>query len=155
MGFLYTLDMNKVRIEKIKAVDEKKYNAIRNLLAQLYPERSPLEFEKFQRVVNSPNVSVYIATVDGEIVGTSQLASYEKLGGEIWTIEDVVIDKSTRGKGIGKKLTEQMLKDAREGGARCIDLSTRRERARKFYIEKCGFKDKAEDRPFWGLRYTF
>src|SRR3989344_5499745 len=147
--------MNTTYIEKIKTVDEKKYNAIRNLLTQLYPKNPPLEFEKLQRVVSSPNVSVYIATVDGEIVGTSQLASYEKLGGEIWTIEDVVIDESMRGKGIGKKLTEQMLKDAREKGANSVDLSTRREKACKFYIEKCGFKDKAENRPFWGLRYTF
>src|SRR3989339_648600 len=65
------LDMNKVRIEKIKIVNEKTYNAIRNLLAQLYPESPPLEFEKFQRVVNSPNVSMYIVSVGGEIVGTS------------------------------------------------------------------------------------
>ena len=147
--------MNKIHIEKIKVVDEKTYNAIRHLLAQLYPKRPPLEFEKFQGVVNSPNVSVYIAMVDGEIVGTSELASYEKLGGEIWTIEDVVVDESTRGKGIGKKLTEQMLRDAQKEGAECVDLSTRREEARRFYIEKCGFKDKTEDRPFWGLRYTF
>ncbi|OGI67960.1 hypothetical protein A2738_03885 [Candidatus Nomurabacteria bacterium RIFCSPHIGHO2_01_FULL_42_15] len=146
--------MNRVRIEKVKAVDEKTYNAIRNLLTQLYPEIPPLEFEKFQRVVNSPNVSMYIATIGGEIVGTSELASYEKLGGEVWTIEDVVVDESARGKGVGKKLTEQMLKDAQERGARCVDLSTRREGARRFYIEKCGFKDKAESRPFWGLRYT-
>ncbi|MBI2013514.1 MAG: GNAT family N-acetyltransferase [Candidatus Colwellbacteria bacterium] len=147
--------MDKARIDKVRTADEKAYNAIRDLLAQLYPERPPLEFEKFQRVVNSPNVGVYIATVDGEIVGTSQLASYEKLGGEVWTIEDVIVNESMRGKGIGKKLTEQMLKDAREGGARCVDLTTRKENARRFYIEKCGFKDKAEGRPFWGLRYTF
>lgn len=144
-----------IRIDRISTINKATYRALQNLLCQLYPEQPPLAFDKLKRVAEEGGVTIYIAVLDGNIVGTSQLASYEKLGGNVWIIEDVVVDKTMRGKGIGKKLTERMLRDARSQGAKSVDVSTRREDARRFYVKKCGFKNKAEGRSFWGLRYTF
>lgn len=147
--------MEDIRIEKITHADEHVYEQVRDLLRQLYPNQQELSFEKFSRVVQSTQVYVYAAFFGDVVVGTSTLAFYEKLCGNIWIIEDVVVDEAIRGKGIGKKLTDHMLAEARSAGAEIVDLTTRSEDARRFYIEKCGFIDKAEGQPFWGLRYTF
>ena len=144
-----------VTIERVKVVNDATYVQVRDLLVQLYPQRPLAPFDVFKQVVEGNQVRIYVAILEGKIVGTSTLAFYRKLCGDVWVIEDVVVDSTIRSKGIGTKLTERMLQDARAGGAEMVDLTTRSEDARKFYIEKCGFKDKAEGRPFWGLRYTF
>ena len=144
-----------IKIEHIKKADEAAYTQVWDLLGQLYLERPPVSFNVFKQVVEANQVRIYVAVLEGKIVGTSSLAFYRKLCGDVWIIEDVVVDKTIRNKGIGTKLTERMLQDARASGAEIVDLTTRSEDARRFYMEKCGFKDKAEGRPFWGLRYTF
>ena len=144
-----------ITIEHIKTTDETVYTQIRDLLIQLYPQRDPVSFNTFKQVVENGQVRTYAAFLEEKIVGTSTLAFYKKLCGNVWIIEDVVVDETIRGKGIGKKLTDRMVADARVGGAEIVDLTTRSEEARRFYIEKCGFKDKADWRPFWGLRYSF
>ena len=144
-----------VSIQHITIADKSLYEQIRDLLIQLYPQRPPVSFEVFEDVIRRNQVRVYAALFDGKIVGTATLIFYKKLCGDVWIIEDVVVDETIRGKGIGKKLTECMLADARREGANMVDLTTRSAEAHRFYIEKCGFKDKAEGRPFWGLRYTF
>ncbi len=40
-------------------------------------------------------------------------------------IEDVVVDESARGQGVGALLTEEALQLARAAGARTVDLTTR------------------------------
>ena len=55
-------------------------------------------------------------------------------------IEDVVVDSSVRGRGVGEALTEEAVRIAQARGARTIDLTSRRSRqaAHRLY-EKVGF----------------
>jgi ribosomal protein S18 acetylase RimI-like enzyme len=55
-------------------------------------------------------------------------------------IEDVVVDSSMRGRGVGELLTREAMRLAFERGAETIDLTSRpsREAARRLY-EKMGF----------------
>jgi len=102
------------KIQKITEVNQGQYEAISQLLLQLYPQKAVLKFNKFKRVVENKNVSVYIAETEGKITGTAQLTFIDKLGGEIWTIEDVVVDENVRGQGIGQQLTKYILEQAKE-----------------------------------------
>ena len=70
------------------------------------------------------------------------------------TGEDVVVDNSERGKGVGTKLTRKLLEEAKKAGVNFVDVNTRRPDAKAFY-EKLGFTDKTKDRPFYSLRYYF
>ena len=56
-------------------------------------------------------------------------------------IEDVVVDDSARGQGIGEVLTREALRIAGEAGARTVDLTSRpsREAAGRLY-ERVGFE---------------
>jgi ribosomal protein S18 acetylase RimI-like enzyme len=52
------------------------------------------------------------------------------------TTEDVVVDESFRGKGIARKLMNELIKKAQELGMKQIDLTSNpaRESANKFYL---------------------
>jgi len=44
-------------------------------------------------------------------------------------IEDVVVDESARGRGVGEALTREAIRHASERGARTVDLTSRPSRA--------------------------
>lgn len=138
-------------IRTVERGDREVFAAVRDLLAQLYPDLSPLERDRFERVVAGDVVTLFVAEVDGAVVGCASLVRYEKLGGIVHLIEDVVVDQDHRGQGIGSRMTEVMVEYARKQGADLVDVGTRRPRARDFYRES-GFHDKDGERDYFALR---
>ena len=94
-------------------------------------------------MVESPATVVFIArrSEDRAIVGTLTLAMFRIPTGLRAWIEDVIVDESARGEGIGELMTKAALGRAHEAGARTVDLTSapRREAANHIY-EKMGFK---------------
>ena len=142
-----------VVIRKIEPTDQSFFEDIRDLLAQLYPQNQRLSKEVFDTVLSGNAVDVFVALLDGKVVATASMARYQKLGGKVHVIEDVIVSEACRGKGIGRKLTDALLKRAEELGGDFVDVSTRRPGALDFYL-KCGFHTKDESRPFYTLRYV-
>ncbi|MFA4845814.1 MAG: GNAT family N-acetyltransferase [Patescibacteria group bacterium] len=67
--------------------------------------------------------------LDGQIVGTALLVTMRTLSHVSAHIEDVVVDETHRGQGIGKELTRQLIAYAREMNIERIDLCSEPERA--------------------------
>lgn len=132
---------------------QKIFEGVRDLLNDLYPSNEPLTFERFSEVVEREPVIVMVAEEEQRIVGTASMAHYRKLGGDVFVIEDVDVHPEFRGRGIGKALTMRLLDTANNLGARSVDVNTRRESARDFYVA-LGFEEKGEKRPFFSLRKT-
>jgi len=58
-------------------------------------------------------------------------------------IEDVVVDKNYRGKGIGRKLTEMLIKEAKKRKADCVELTSNPKRAEaNAMYESMGFEKR-------------
>ena len=77
---------------------------------------------------------------DSRIVGVATLVIFPiPTAWRAW-IEDVIVDESTAGRGIGTALTEAMLEHARAAGCKTVDLTSRpnREAANHMY-RKLGF----------------
>jgi ribosomal protein S18 acetylase RimI-like enzyme len=74
------------------------------------------------------------------IVGTLTLIIFSTPTGRRSWIEDVVVDESARGAGVGEQLTAAAIDEARQRGVRTIDLTSRpsREAANAMYL-KMGF----------------
>jgi len=72
-------------------------------------------------------------TVSGFLVGS-------EVAGE-WELENVVVDSAAQGRGLGAKLLNELLENAKNRGAHCVHLEVRRSNsaARALY-EKCGFQ---------------
>ena len=80
---------------------------------------------------------------DGRIVGLLTLAVFRIPTGVRAWIEDVVVDESERGQGVGEALTREALRRAEAAGARTVDLTSRpsREAANRLY-RRLGFVDR-------------
>ena len=95
-------------------------------------------------VLADNGVRLLVAEDDsGTIVGTLSLVLFHTPSGVHAQIEDVVVDAAARGLGLGRKLTVEALRLAREVGARQVDLTSRpsREAANALY-RSLGFVER-------------
>jgi GNAT superfamily N-acetyltransferase len=121
--------------------------AILKLHAQIDNEEI-LKINEAERIFNKfqlyPNYSLYIAKIKDKIIGTFELLIMDNIahkGTPSGIVEDVVVDKDYRSKGIGQKMMEYAMEMCRENGCYKLTLSSsiHRERAHSFY-EDLGFE---------------
>ncbi len=114
--------------------------ALADLVPQLSRSAAPLTADGLRRVVDHEACTVFVARLDGVVVGSLTLAVFPiPTGAKAW-IEDVVVDEAARGRGIGELLNRTALDRARSFGARTVDLTSRpsREAANRLY-QRLGF----------------
>jgi ribosomal protein S18 acetylase RimI-like enzyme len=95
-------------------------------------------------IATSPATVLLVARDDlGTIVGSLTLVLFRAPTGPRAWIEDVVVDTTTRGQGIGAALVRDALDRAASAGARTVDLTSRpsREAANRLYL-RLGFEQR-------------
>lgn len=123
--------------------------ALARLVPQLSSSSPPPTAEQLAAVIGSPATVLFVARLGGEgedegrggeIVGTLTLVLFRIPTGQRAWIEDVVVDASARGAGVGEALTLAALERAADAGARTVDLTSRasREAANRLYT-RLGF----------------
>lgn len=130
-----------VTIEIATTVDDELVAAFDALIPQLSSSSPPPSREQLEELVGGSDTVVFLARLDGAIVGSLTLAFYRiPTGMKAW-IEDVVVDESARGHGVGQLLNEAALDVARERGAKNVSLTSRpsRESANRLY-QRIGFQ---------------
>lgn len=116
--------------------------AIEKLVPQLSRLNPPPSEVEMGDIVASPATDLFIALADdGTIVGMATLAVFRIPTGLRAWIEDVVVDGSATGQGIGAALTQAMLDRAAELGCVTVDLTSRpsRDAANRLY-RRMGFE---------------
>ncbi|HZA79719.1 MAG TPA: GNAT family N-acetyltransferase [Acidimicrobiales bacterium] len=116
-------------------------DAVRRLVPQLSRSNPPPDTVELGEVVASPATDLFIALDDGgTIVGMSTLVTFRIPTARRAWIEDVVVDETARGRGVGDALTRAMVDRARELGAATVDLTSRprRDAANRLY-QRAGF----------------
>ena len=115
--------------------------AFARLVPQLSKTTVPPDRAALDGIVSSPADTLLIARHEGKIVGTLTLVMFPIPTGMRAWIEDVVVDESARGQGIGEALSLEALRIAQAAGARTVDLTSRpsRQAAGRLY-EKVGFQ---------------
>lgn len=138
--------MPALSVEVADAVTVELVDAFARLVPQLSTSSLPPGQEELAELVGAPGTSVLVARLasDGEtrgdIVGTLTLVVFRIPTGMRAWIEDVVVDESARGRGVGESLTEHALDVARDAGAKTVDLTSRpsRDAANRLY-QRLGF----------------
>ena len=107
----------------------------------LSPDRATATFE---RMKTYPDYHVYVATLDGAIVGTFALLIMDNLahlGAPSGMVEDVIVSAKRQGQGIGKQMVQFAMERCRERGCYKMALSSnlKREAAHRFY-DSLGFE---------------
>jgi ribosomal protein S18 acetylase RimI-like enzyme len=131
-----------MRIEVVDSVSPELVDAIAGLLPQL-SSASPPSHDELQTIVDSTATSLLVARDGDSVLGTLTLAVFRIPTGVRAWIEDVVVDESARGRGIGEALTMRAADIARDAGARSVELTSRptREAANRLY-RRLGFEER-------------
>jgi ribosomal protein S18 acetylase RimI-like enzyme len=127
-----------IEIKRVIRYSDRVYNSLLRLLPQLDPAYPLPSREHFKEILSSGTSRFIIAELGNkEIAGMLTLVSYKLPTGTKFWIEDVVVDESGRGKGIGKALVVFALESARSMGAKTVDLTSRpfRTAAHKLYLD--------------------
>jgi ribosomal protein S18 acetylase RimI-like enzyme len=131
-----------VTVEVVEAseVDDDLVEGFARLVPQLSSSSPPPSAEALAEIVDSPHSVLFLARLDGRLVGSLTLALYRiPTGLKAW-IEDVVVDGSARGMGVGEALNVAAIEEARRRGAKHVSLTSRaaRETANRLY-QRLGF----------------
>jgi GNAT superfamily N-acetyltransferase len=102
----------------------------------------------FEQILRTPGLSLFVLEVDGAVVATTYLnviPNLSRSASPYAVVENVVVDKAFRGKGLGKEIMAGTLAAAWEAGCYKAMLMTgsRRESTHAFY-RACGFDPDAK-----------
>lgn len=90
------------------------------------------------------NYQYFVAELDGKIAGCGGLTWYNVPSkGRVGWIEEIVVDESARGQGLGRALMEKLIAVAQDQGCAVLKLTTGNPVAKKLY-EHLGFEDKQQ-----------
>jgi ribosomal protein S18 acetylase RimI-like enzyme len=117
---------------------------VQRLFPQLISSAPCPDSMALNRIVGAATSSLLIVRepdAAGEIVAMGSLAVFEVPTGVHGMIEDLVVDDTYRGKGIGEALVRQLVELARLKGARDVSLTSnpRRLAANRLYL-RLGFR---------------
>ncbi|HEY0830143.1 MAG TPA: GNAT family N-acetyltransferase [Candidatus Dormibacteraeota bacterium] len=137
-----------IRIEAVTEATPDLHTALARLLPQLNPRLPVPAMERLRRLIADPDVVLLIARQGDVIVGTTTVIVYTT---PFWIkarLDEVVVDASARGKGVGEALVKAALDIGRERGAQVAELQSgrgeAREAAHRLY-ERLGFKIRQTD----------
>jgi ribosomal protein S18 acetylase RimI-like enzyme len=125
------------------AITDELYAAISQMVKQLTSNAPSLTREELTNLIKSDSTRLIVARNEREIVGLLTLAIFQVPTGMRAWIEDFVVDKLHRRKGIGEILLDHAIQLAKDAGAKTVDLTSRpsREGAIQLYT-KIGFKPR-------------
>jgi ribosomal protein S18 acetylase RimI-like enzyme len=125
-----------INISELTETSSSVLQSINALLPQLSSSAQVISMDRLSELVESDNTIIFIGTDEsGQILGMLSLIVMKiPTGNKAW-IEDVVVDQSARGKGMGKALMNHALEKAKELAVKSVDLTSRpsREKANMLY----------------------
>ncbi len=133
-----------ISVRAATEVSEGLVESFARLIPQLSSSSPAPTASELLSIIDNPNSVLFIAEVERDgvlaVVGSLTLAFYRiPTGLKAW-IEDVVVDESARGLGVGEALNVAAIDESRQRGAKNVSLTSRssREAANRLY-QRLGF----------------
>ena len=141
-----------MNVEQLTEADEDLVAVVARLLPQLTEARTPPTLEKLQETVATQQMLV-VRDDDGHIIGMATLVLYRVSSGLKGRIEDVIVDESARGRGIGDALMREGMRRASEARVLMLELNSMpyRQSANRLY-KRLGFVRKPTNVYVWWPR---
>ena len=117
--------------------------AVQGLVPQLSTSAAVPSPAQVAELCEAEATVLLLARLDGAIVGMLVLVLFRLPTGMRAWIEDVVVDGSARGRGVGEALTREAMRRATSAGAVTVDLTSRPSRAAAVRLyERMGFEPR-------------
>ncbi len=134
-----------IKVYEVTEMSQKVYDTFERLIPQLSSNAKIPTWDELDELIAS-KAGIVLAAVDDEdpdekILGTMTLVVFRIPTGVRAWVEDVVVDREARCRGIGEKLIRTAIERAEAEGAKTIDLTSRptRVEAHRLY-RRCGFE---------------
>jgi ribosomal protein S18 acetylase RimI-like enzyme len=129
-------------------IDKWLLHDINGLLAQLSEKAKRRSRGDLKRIVEGTDMIMVVAMVGKLTIGMASIYFRETLTKKVGVIEDVVVDRKYRGKGIGQKLTEMLIEEAKRRNTNRVEYpryyleltSKPKRKAANALYKKFGFK---------------
>jgi glucosamine-phosphate N-acetyltransferase len=127
-------------IYHIRELNIEDYQHYLDLMYQFTNYEYKINLEEFkQKLINNPNLKVFILINQNKIIGSGSIFKLEKLhNNPVCLIEDVIINENFRGKNYGKIIIEN-LKDYGINNWGCYKVILNCIESNNGFYEKCGF----------------
>lgn len=133
-----------MQITEVTEITPELVGAFERLIPQLSSSNPPPTADELRSIARSEASILLVAEDDdGTILGSLTLVLFRIPTGLRAWIEDVVVDRAARGRGVGEALNQAALDRARQDGASTVDLTSRpsREAANRLY-RRLGFVER-------------
>ena len=133
-----------MQVDIVTQADEELYQAFQRLIPQLTNNNPPPSLNELTDLVRDSSSTLMIVRDEaGVIIGALTLAVYRVPSGKRAMIEDVIVDESAGGRGVGEILMQEAIALAKEKGVGTIALTSSpfREAANRLYV-RMGFKKR-------------
>jgi len=137
-----------IQIDRPREVTAELVEALGKLIPQLNPALPLPNAEHLAVLLADPGATLLVARDGDEIVGTAMVIVYPTTIRFESRIEDVVVDESARGRGVGEALVNACIEVARGRGASIVELQSARvrEAANRLYA-RMGF-ERRDSNPY-------
>ncbi len=141
-----------MKVERLTEATEELVETIERLLPQLTEARRTPMLAELQDVVSNQTLLV-VRDDEGGIIGTLTFVLYRVASGVKGRIEDVIVDESARGQGVGEALVREGMRLANEAGVLMLELTSMpyRQSANRLY-KRLGFVRKPTNVYVWWPR---
>ena len=132
-----------ITFRQLKIANKGVLVSINRLIPQLSSAAKKLSLRQLAQMVKDKN-TIFVGVWDGkDMIGMGLTVFIFTPRGLRARMEDVVIDKSRRGRGIGKQLTDHLIGIARARRAMWLEFTSRTDRkeTNRFY-QRLGFKKR-------------
>lgn len=129
-----------ILIERLTEATAAAASELAALGSKLHEDLRSLSEKELSSITADPNI-ILMVVKDGErVIGMATLYVLPKVGKKNGLIEDVIVDESYRGQGLGEKLVRALLEEGKKANVRSVSLTSRSHRvaAHKLYT-KLGF----------------
>jgi len=129
-----------MNIIEIKNYADAVRDALNDLLPQLSSSPERLTEQDLRAIIQSDKTLLLMAEEDDRYIGSLTLVVFRIPSGTRARIEDLVVQETARGRGVGRALVQKAIEMAKALGAEAVDLTTHpsREAANQLY-KKLGF----------------
>ena len=117
--------MSAVNVTPVVVVSDELLAACHRLSPQLSSSSRPITLSELTEMVEGEQTVLFAARSGAEIVGLLTLVVFRIPTAVRAWIEDVVVDKSARGSGVGEALSRAALAEAARRGAKTVELTSR------------------------------
>ena len=130
-----------MNIIEIKNYADAVRDALNDLLPQLSSSPERLTEQDLRAIIQSDKTLLLMAEEDDRYIGSLTLVVFRIPSGTRARIEDLVVQETARGRGVGRSLVQKAMEMADALGAEAVDLTTHpsREAANTLY-KKLGFE---------------